>query len=96
MCHIYFYLAIQGEFTWYDIYTVCPRSSDPFYIVTYYIKWVTTFGHTVFTVSLLSLFVSLIDWLYFCTSALFMDSMFMFHRSSEMDMTSKTYCVSRK
>ena len=24
------------------IYTVCPRSSDPFYIVTYHIKWVTT------------------------------------------------------
>ena len=23
--------------------TVCPASSDPFYIVTYYIKWVTTF-----------------------------------------------------
>ena len=23
-------------------YSVCPRSSDPFYIVTYYIKWVTT------------------------------------------------------
>ena len=22
--------------------TVCPGSSDPFYIVTYYIKWVTT------------------------------------------------------
>ena len=22
-------------------HTVCPRSSDPFYIVTYYIKWVT-------------------------------------------------------
>ena len=22
---------------------VCPRSSDPFYVVTYYIKWVTTF-----------------------------------------------------
>ena len=22
--------------------TVCPRSSDPFQIVTYYIKWVTT------------------------------------------------------
>ena len=22
--------------------TVCPRSSDPFYIVIYYIKWVTT------------------------------------------------------
>ena len=24
------------------VITVCPRSSDPFYIVTYYIKWVTT------------------------------------------------------
>ena len=23
-------------------YTVCPRSSDPFYIVSYNIKWVTT------------------------------------------------------
>ena len=23
-------------------YTVCPKSSDPFYIVTYSIKWVTT------------------------------------------------------
>ena len=23
-------------------YTVCPRSSGPFYVVTYYIKWVTT------------------------------------------------------
>ena len=23
-------------------YTVCPRSSDPFYIVRYYLKWVTT------------------------------------------------------
>ena len=22
--------------------TMCPRSSDPFYIVTYHIKWVTT------------------------------------------------------
>ena len=21
---------------------MCPRSSDPFYLVTYYIKWVTT------------------------------------------------------
>ena len=26
----------------YDYLTVCPRSSDPFYIVSYYIKWVTT------------------------------------------------------
>ena len=24
------------------IMTVCPRSRDPFYIVSYYIKWVTT------------------------------------------------------
>ena len=24
------------------IYTICPASSDPFYIVSYYIKWVTT------------------------------------------------------
>ena len=23
-------------------FTMCPRSSDPFYKVTYYIKWVTT------------------------------------------------------
>ena len=23
-------------------FTVCQRSSDPFYVVTYYIKWVTT------------------------------------------------------
>ena len=22
--------------------TVCPRSSEPFYVETYYIKWVTT------------------------------------------------------
>ena len=25
------------------LYTVCPGSSDPFYIISYYIKWVTTF-----------------------------------------------------
>ena len=25
-----------------DKHTICPRSSDPFYIVTYYMKWVTT------------------------------------------------------
>jgi len=28
--------------SWYR--TICPRSTDPFYIVTYYIKWVTTFS----------------------------------------------------
>ena len=26
----------------FSFYTVCPKSSDPFYIVTYYIKWVTS------------------------------------------------------
>ena len=25
-----------------NLYTVCPRGSDPFHIVNYYIKWVTT------------------------------------------------------
>ena len=24
------------------VYTVCPRSSGPFIVVTFYIKWVTT------------------------------------------------------
>ena len=28
--------------TIYEYNTVCPRSSDPFYIVTYYIKWATS------------------------------------------------------
>ena len=32
-----------------DPTSVCPRSSDPFYIVTYYIKLVTTSGHIVFS-----------------------------------------------
>ena len=31
--------------------TICPRSSDPYYIVTYYIKWVTLLRHTVFFLS---------------------------------------------
>ena len=31
--------------SWICRLKVCPRSSDPFYIVTYHIKWVT--GHTV-------------------------------------------------
>ena len=30
----------MGQDLW--TYTVCPESSDPFYILTYYIKWVTT------------------------------------------------------
>ena len=25
-----------------ELATVCPRSIDPFYVITYYIKWVTT------------------------------------------------------
>ena len=29
------------------LYTVCPGSSDPFYLVSCYIKWVTLPGHTV-------------------------------------------------
>ena len=30
-------------------YTVCPRSSDSFYILTYYIKWVTiSWTHSIF------------------------------------------------
>ena len=32
---LYMVLVLDG--------TICPRSIDPFYIVTYYIKWVTTF-----------------------------------------------------
>ena len=24
-----------------NLYTVCPRSSDPYYMVSYYTKWVT-------------------------------------------------------
>ena len=28
-------------------YTVCPRSSDPFYILSYYIKWSLLLGHIV-------------------------------------------------
>ena len=30
------------SFLWF-LNTVCPRSSDPFYIVSYYLKWVSTF-----------------------------------------------------
>ena len=32
----------KGELPSYDQYTVCPRSNDPFYIASLYIKWVTT------------------------------------------------------
>ena len=30
--------------------TVCPRRSDPFYIVGYYIKWVTTWTFSTNTI----------------------------------------------
>ena len=33
-------MAAQVDLLSYN--TVCPRSSDPFYVVTCYIKWVTT------------------------------------------------------
>ena len=33
----YFHLWV---YSW--LLTVCPRSSYPFYVVSYYIKWVTT------------------------------------------------------
>ena len=33
---MYIYLGLKIS------YTVCPRSSDLFYVVTYNIKWVTT------------------------------------------------------
>ena len=32
---------IKVKKKWY-LYTICPGSSDPFYVVTYYKKWVTT------------------------------------------------------
>ena len=31
-----------GQVTINNGHTICPGSSDPFYIVSYYIKWVTT------------------------------------------------------
>ena len=38
--------------------TVCPRSGDPFYVVTYYIKWVTT-SWTDGTIALLQIILKL-------------------------------------
>ena len=32
--------------------TICPKSSDPFYIVTYYLNWVKTFWNKVFETSM--------------------------------------------
>ena len=36
------YLPACTPCSWPILYTVCPRSSDPFYVVTYYSKLVTT------------------------------------------------------
>ena len=42
MCNVYTQIMRKG------LYTVCPRSSDPFYMVTYYITWnALLLGHTV-------------------------------------------------
>ena len=35
--------GIRSQYCGLDIHTVCPGSNDPFYIVTSYMKWVTTF-----------------------------------------------------
>ena len=35
--------VLNNNFTSYEWATVCPRSRYPFYIVSYYINWVTTF-----------------------------------------------------
>ena len=41
--------------------TICPGSSDPFYTVSYYIKWVTTFWTHSSTTVQLSIYLSLFD-----------------------------------
>ena len=40
----YLYIVISQDQCKIFLYhiTMCPRSSDPFYVVTYSIKWVTT------------------------------------------------------
>ena len=49
LCNIFFHINI------YVPCTVCPRSSDPFYVVTYYIKWVTTsWTYSIWTVEEMS------------------------------------------
>ena len=39
-----------------QVYTVSPRRLDPFHIITYYIKWVKTLGHTVVCAMVMKLF----------------------------------------
>ena len=44
---IWTYTFLKVFFLMFSLhFTVCPKSNDPFYIVTYYINWVT--GQTVF------------------------------------------------
>ena len=50
--YLYVYLRLSNGFVSAEVnlchlVTICPRSSDPFYTVSYYIKWVTILGHTV-------------------------------------------------
>ena len=42
------YFSLFASSVLNDIDTVCPRSSDPIYIVTYYIKWSLLLRHTVY------------------------------------------------
>ena len=60
LVRICIYLKV-GYFLWcfYMVYmcgtgTICPGSSDPFYIVSYYINWVILPGHTVCSCGLCS------------------------------------------
>ena len=42
--YIYVYIQLARLYVYICniyIYTLCPRSSDPFYIITFYIKWIT-------------------------------------------------------
>ena len=39
---VYHFFTLQLCFNCVLIYTVCPRSSAPFYVLTYNMKWVTT------------------------------------------------------
>ena len=46
--HFYIYVNVTMGKSTYS--TICPRSSDPFYIVPYYIKWVSTSYSSMFIV----------------------------------------------
>ena len=44
-CFFFLHISYHNE-TWWRVYTICTRSLDPFYL-SYCIKWVSLFGHTV-------------------------------------------------